>query len=328
MNKREVVQNLVSLQADEAKDVGEAYAPANIALIKYWGKRDIELNLPVTGSLSISMGDKGTHASICFAAKDSLSINGEAVDPADKKARRLFAYLDLFRPEGHHFEVVSKSTIPIGAGLASSASGFASMVKALDQLFAWKASAQTLSILARMGSGSASRSLYKGFVEWHQGSREDGMDSFAEPLDVRWPDFCVGIVELASGPKVIGSTEAMNRTVRESTLYQSWPDTVATDLLALKDGLATKNFQALGAVAEANAMAMHATMMGCKPAVCYWLPESVIAMKKVWALRESGVPLYFTMDAGPNLKLLFERGTESAVQAAFPEVDIICPFKG
>ncbi|NCA81885.1 MAG: diphosphomevalonate decarboxylase [Opitutae bacterium] len=306
-----------------------AYAPANIALVKYWGKRDEALNLPVTGSLSISLGPLGSQVELARAkgAADGVWLNGKPLPAASPFAKRASAYLDLLRPaEDFFFDLKARNTVPTAAGFASSASGFAALAKAVDGLFGWGLSTRELSILARLGSGSAARSLEDGFVEWHAGTAADGMDSFAERFGAEWPELRVGAVVLCAAEKPIGSREGMRRSVETCEFYREWPGRVAKDLAALKAAIARQDFAALGAVAEANALAMHALMAATRPPIVYALPETVGAMRKIWAAREAGLSLWFTMDAGPNVKLLFEAKDESNVCALFPGVEVVAPF--
>ncbi len=302
------------------------FAPANIALCKYWGKRDTTLNLPMTSSLSISL-PRGCHLtlSISETEKDCFYLNGQWLAPETNFARRLSDYLDLFFPE-FVFHAEIQSDIPVGAGLASSACGFASVVLALDALFAWQLSRRELSLLARLGSGSASRSLWSGFVEWHVGERADGLDSYAEPLDTDWSDLCVGILLMSKAEKPVSSREAMARTVKTSALYPLWPEKVAQDLVAIKKAIKNKDIAQLGATAESNALTMHALMLSAVPAVCYFLPETIQMMHQLWALRATGLPVYFTQDAGPSLKLLFLADVADRVRMHFPTVEVLQPF--
>ncbi|MCC7300566.1 MAG: diphosphomevalonate decarboxylase, partial [Verrucomicrobia bacterium] len=196
MTRQQFVNVLLKQTAGKPVARGEAFAPANIALCKYWGKRDAELNLPVNSSLSISLGKLGTHTAVKFSkSADKVFLNGKPA-PADFAAR-ISKFLNLFRAEGQFFEVRTKNNIPTAAGLASSASGFAALVKALDQLFGWGFNPRELSMLARLGSGSASRSLYDGFAVWHAGVRADGMDSCSEPLSSDWKNLRIGILEVS-----------------------------------------------------------------------------------------------------------------------------------
>jgi diphosphomevalonate decarboxylase len=326
---RQIVQRILAGRGRSTGNSAATYAPANIALVKYWGKRDESLNLPVTDSLSISLGPLGSHVELAPAAggSDQIALNGLRLSADTAFARRASAYLDLFRPAADfRFELKARNTVPTAAGFASSASGFAALAKAADGLFGWGLATRELSILARLGSGSAARSLEDGFVEWRAGVASDGMDSFAERLAAEWGELRVGAVVLCADEKPIGSRAGMRRSVETCEFYREWPDRVAKDLVALKAAIAEKNFAALGEVAEANALAMHALMMATRPPIVYALPETMAAMRKIWTARQAGLPLWFTMDAGPNVKLLFEAKDEPAVRALFPGVEVVAPF--
>ncbi len=326
---RQIVERILVGRKGEAKTRATVYAPANIALVKYWGKRNESLNLPVTGSLSISLGPLGSHVELsrsCGSA-DIIWLNGKKLEADRSFAKRASAYLDLFRPsDDFFFELKARNTVPTAAGFASSASGFAALAKAVDQFFGYGLSVRELSILARLGSGSAARSLENGFVEWCSGTDPDGMDSFAERLDAQWLELRVGALVLCEHEKPIGSREGMRRSVETCEFYREWPGRVATDLATLKVAIAEKKMAALGEIAEGNALAMHALMMATRPPIVYALPETVTAMRNIWAARAEGLPLWFTMDAGPNVKLLFDAKDESRVRERFPSVEVVAPF--
>ena len=325
MNRQSFVNGLLKRAKGLPAARGTAFAPVNIALCKYWGKRDPELNLPVNSSLSVSLGELGTHTEVKFSKTvDRIELNGK---PASREfSERLSQYLDLFRGDGQFFDVRTKNNIPTAAGLASSASGFAALIKALNQLMGWDFNPRELSMLARLGSGSAARSLYDGFVVWHAGARADGMDSYAEPISAEWKNLRIGILEVSRARKKTGSTEGMNRTVETSELYESWPAQAQCDFDELRTAIAAQDFALLGKTAENNALAMHATMLAAWPPLCYWKPQSLTLMQKVWQAREDGLELYFTMDAGSNLKLLFLKENQAAVKELFPTVQIVTPF--
>ena len=303
----------------------QAFAPTNIALCKYWGKRNSELNLPVTSSLSISLGNKGAKMKFTVSDQFAITLNGKIVELSSGFATRLLQFLQLFQIQ-QHFNIRIETNIPIAAGLASSACGFAACVQALNKLFAWKLTDTELSILARLGSGSASRSCWQGFVEWYAGKQEDGMDSYAEPIEMTWPELRIGILLFSEAQKNISSREAMQRTVETSALYATWPQKVAADLIAVKRAIISRNFNLLGKTAESNAIAMHETMLHAWPPVNYFLPSTKMAMQHIWDLRAQGLPLYFTQDAGPNLKLLFLEKDSTIIQQNFPTIEIIQPF--
>jgi diphosphomevalonate decarboxylase len=326
ITRQAAVSKLLDGKPDSPGDAGSAYAPANIALCKYWGKRDSELNLPNTSSLSISLGELGTRTRLSPHSSDRVVLNGEPVPDNHPFSVRLFAFLNLVRRAEDTFLIETENGIPTAAGLASSASGFAALVMALDHLYGWGLKSAEKSILARMGSGSACRSIHQGFVLWERGESDDGMDSYARPLPAIWPDLRVGLLVLQSGKKPVSSTEGMNRTVATSILYESWPKQVEEDLSVLRSAVKTHDFTKLGEVAEGNALAMHATMFAARPPVIYWTPETVQTIQRVLELRRNGVEVYLTMDAGPNVKLLFMDQDEVALKAEFPEMTVCKPF--
>jgi len=328
--RQQVVKRILGDRPAAPAGEAEAFAPANIALCKYWGKRDEALNLPVTSSLSISLGTLGSRCRLSACpGRDRVVLNGEALAKEHPFVRRVVDFLDLFRKEdGQGYRLEAHNTIPTAAGFASSASGFASLVLALDRLHGWALPRRALSILARLGSGSACRSLWPGLVEWHAGSATDGMDSFAEPIAGDWDELRVGLLILDAGKKPLASRPAMKRTVETSACYAAWPAKVEHDIASLKTAIATQDFDLLGTTAESNALTMHATMIAARPPVLYWKPESIAAMGRVWQARDGGVPVYFTMDAGPNIKLLFTAGSQASVREQFPSVQVVAPMEG
>lgn len=326
LTKRDVIARYLPEQI-VVQDSATVFAPSNIALCKYWGKRHTELNLPVNGSLSVSLGDLGTTTTLTRAASDSLTLNGQALANDEVFVRKVFAFIDLFRgTQDINIAVDTVNSIPTSAGLASSASGFAALTLALNDFFRLDLPLPVLSAFARMGSGSAARSLYHGFVEWHKGEQADGMDSFAEPISTIWQDFRLGLVKISTAEKKINSRDGMNRTVETAQLYQAWPKQAEHDLQKIRHAIAERDFISLGETAEHNALSMHATMIATWPPVLYWQSQSVTTMQTVWALRAQGLPVYFTMDAGPNVKLLFEEENSQAVREAFADITVIAPF--
>ncbi len=326
--QHQFVKNILAGVENNLKDCGSAFAPSNIALSKYWGKRDVALNLPINSSLSISLGELGTRTEIRPSEMNAVYLNGTPVALDDSFAARTLDFLGLFLPELgiNGFEVRTENTIPTAAGLASSASGFAALVMALDDLAGWELDKKRLSMLARLGSGSASRSVYDGFVQWYMGCESDGTDSFAEKIDAVWPEFRIGILELSDAKKPVGSRDGMNRTVETSELYKSWPDQAAADLVTIHAAIDEQDFSTLGKTAERNALSMHATMMSAWPPLIYLQPETIEQIHKVQRVRSKGLEVFLTIDAGPNIKLLFLQDNEAAVCAAFPGLQTIKPF--
>ena len=328
LTKADVVARFLPTQINP-QGTAEAFAPSNIALCKYWGKRASELNLPINSSLSISLAHLGTRTQISLSedGSDHVILNGQEISLDQSFAAKVINFVNLFRrSQVIPLVIQTSNNIPTAAGLASSASGFAALILALNQFFNLGLAPEVLSAFARMGSGSASRSIFTGFVEWEMGCREDGMDSFATPLPVSWPDLRVGLVKVSTAQKSVDSRSGMKRTIETASLYQSWPAQAARDIQTLHQALEADDFTLLGSTAEHNAMSMHATMIASWPPLVYWQPESLAAMQKVWALRQSGIEVYFTMDAGPNLKLLFEAKNQALLELEFPELEVVAPF--
>lgn len=305
-----------------------AVAHANIALVKYWGKRDSALMLPATSSVSLTLDAFFTTTTVTLlpeGAPDEAELDGaELTGPARTK---VVSFLDLVRSQvpseaaGRGARVVSRNDVPTGAGLASSASAFAALAGAAASAYGLDLDRRGLSRLARRGSGSASRSVFGGFVRWNAGDLDDPRrgdeTSFAEPVPAA-PDLDVAmaVVVLNSGPKMIGSREAMARTVATSPYFPAWVEHTERDVAAATAAIATGDLPALGEIAEASAMRMHATMLAAFPAVRYLAPASLEVLDAVAALRGDGVGAWATMDAGPNVKVLCAAGDLPQVLAA------------
>ncbi len=330
MTKQDVVDILLAKRVPQMRPRGEAFAPSNIALCKYWGKRDEELNLPTNPSLSVSLGNLGSHTVVAplEGHRDVVVLNNREIAPDSPFALRVSAYLDLVRPDAHFsFLVETANTVPTGAGVASSASGFAALAKALNALFGWGLSRRELSVLARLGSGSACRSFGTGFVEWTMGRRRDGLDSYGRVLRERWPGLRLGLVRISQQAKAVGSRAGMKRTVETSALYEVWPRKARRDVREMKEAIRTRDFAMLGRIAENNALAMHGTMLAAWPPLLYFSEGTLAVLRNVWELRAEGIPVFCTLDAGPNPILLFETGLEKVLREAFPELEVVAPFE-
>jgi diphosphomevalonate decarboxylase len=295
-------------------------ARSNIALVKYWGKADPALNLPAVGSISITLDDLWTDTAIRFDAAlehDELVLNGEA---RGDQLERVTACLDLIRAKAAialKARVESRNNFPTAAGLASSASGFAALVGAASAALGVDWSERELSILARRGSGSAARSIFGGYVEMHKGDAADGSDSFAEPLAPaeHWP-LAVLVAVTSSGEKAVGSGPGMSLSAASSPYYKDWVDSHPPDLDAARRAIATKDFEALATVSESSCLKMHAAAMSTVPPLLYWNGATVDCLNEVRALRRRGVPVFFTIDAGPQVKAVCLPEARTAVHAA------------
>lgn len=292
-----------------------AVAHPNIALVKYWGKRDLGLNLPAVGSVSLTLDGFHTRTLVDWGTeRDVVEFNGERSD--GDEARKILAALDRLAPGRPPCRVATRNDFPTGAGLASSASGFAALVVAANAAGGLGLDDRTLSIHARQGSGSACRSLWGGFVAWERGVAADGTDSHGVPLLAAdaW-DVAMVVAVVSTAKKAVGSTEGMERSRRTSPLYATWVDQAEADVTEAKDAIAARDLPRLGRVMEASTYKMHATMMTSDPPLLYWQPDSVACLHAVWALREQeGVGAWTTMDAGPQVKILCR--TEDAGRVA------------
>ncbi len=329
MKKNDIVKLLLPKKKPHLTSPTTAFAPSNIALIKYWGKRDAELNLPFNSSLSLSLGDKGATTTISVHHGDSdLIVINNAIMPTDSAfASRTSSFLDLFRtPEVKYFHIDSHVNIPIAAGLASSACGYAALVKALNQFFNWELDNKALSILARLGSGSASRSIEHGFVEWHAGVKADGLDSYSEALPEEWPEICLALLMISTEEKEMSSRFAMQHTVATSPYYKSWITTATKDLPELKKAIAQYDFFRLGEISESNSEAMHATMLAAAPPINFSQPETYENKILIQKLRRQGLEIFFSQDAGPNLMLIFLEKDLVTVKENIKGLEIIKPF--
>ena len=301
-----------------------ALAGTNIALVKYWGKRDVALNLPATGSLSLTLDRLGTRTTVAFddGERDRLLLDGAPA--SDAATARVSAFLDRVRARAEIARralVTSENSVPTAAGLASSASGFAALALAATRAAGLTLSPSELSALARVGSGSAARSIFGGFVEMARGERPDGSDAVAHaiPEGDGW-DVRLVVAITASGPKAIGSTAAMTHTARTSPFYGAWIQRVPADLAAARDAIAARHLPSLGAVAERSALRMHAAALAADPAIIYWNPATLAAIDCVHALRAGGMAVFFTIDAGPHVKALCRPADADAVSAALRAV--------
>ncbi|MCI5144079.1 MAG: diphosphomevalonate decarboxylase, partial [Candidatus Electrothrix sp. AR3] len=242
--------------------VCSARAPVNIALVKYWGKRNVDLNLPFNDSLSIGLKNKFSETEIgpSEKAEHQIFLKEEGTDTFEAAephfVNRITSFVDALIPEGHRLKIKTANYVPTAAGLASSASGFAALVKALACYYDWQLTLNDLSAFARIGSGSACRSLWNGFVHWTRGKQKDGSDSIGSPIEVNvgdWQHLSIGLL-IISREKIISSTEGMIKTVKESPLYPSWPDLANHDVIEMKKNILACDFTKMGELSEYNAL--------------------------------------------------------------------------
>ncbi|MEI5994670.1 diphosphomevalonate decarboxylase [Candidatus Enterococcus mansonii] len=296
---------------------GKARAYTNIALIKYWGKKDEQLILPMNSSLSLTLDAFYTETSVYFGealTEDTFFLDGKKQDL--KQTAKISKFLDLVRQQQNislFAKVESQNFVPTAAGLASSASGLAALAGACSVALNLHLSKTELSRLARRGSGSACRSIFGGFSEWQKG--DSNQNSFAQQIPSnKWEDeLAMVFVLVDDGVKDISSRDGMRRTVETSSFYSGWLETIDTDLETAKQAILEKDFIRLGEVTEANGLRMHGTTLAAVPPFTYWSPESLNVMQLVRTARQQGLPCYFTMDAGPNVKILVEKKNVTAL---------------
>ncbi|GAP00174.1 diphosphomevalonate decarboxylase [Fructobacillus ficulneus] len=277
-----------------------ARAHTNIALMKYWGKKDAALNLPTTSSLSLTLKEFYTDTMVTEGREDTLLINNLMQDPT-----RVHKFLDFLRAEKGDFPpltVVSKNVVPTSAGLASSASSFAALTAAVAHYNDWDLSLEELSRLARRGSGSATRSFFPGFAVWHEG--HDDQSSFAESLPESTMPIALVVCEVAKTTKKVSSSDGMQRAMT-SPDYEAWVAKSHEQFDVMQAALAANDLETVGAIAEENALAMHALNMSATDRrFTYFSQMTIDIIAFVKELRKQGFLAYATIDAGPNVKII------------------------
>ncbi len=297
-----------------------ATAHPNVALIKYWGKRAGSGNLPAVDSLSITLGALQTRSRVCFDqafVRDQLTINGSEVEA---EQGRLAACLDALRQLAgttQYASIDSHNDFPTAAGLASSASGYAALVVAAAAALGLDPRDTRLASIARIGSGSAPRSLFGGFSLL----RNRGDDTHCEPLlnASEWP-LQVVVAVTTEKAKPITSRHGMRQSRLTSPYYQAWLDSHAADLKQATDAVLARDFSALAEVSEHSCLKMHAVMMTTRPPLMYWSPATLACIELIQSLRRDGLAVFFTVDAGPQVKAVCLPECVETVKTTLAEV--------
>ena len=290
-----------------------ATAHPNIALVKYWGKRDETQVLPHQSSLSVTLAPLSILARVEFGhPKNEVEINGVvAVGSERDRVIHLVERSKLWcsppvRSQLGGARVATRGDFPKSAGLASSAAAFAALAVALREALKLPRDTREESILARLGSGSACRSIQGGFCLWDRGQREDGNDSFSRqlfPAD-HWPDLRLVVAVLSRQEKDVGSRDGMRHTVHSSPYYPAWVKDAEAEIPRAIEHIKSRNLEALGELAERNAWRMHATAFAADPPLSYLLPSTLGVILRLREERKRGKPFWFTLDAGPNPVIL------------------------
>lgn len=285
-----------------------ACAHPNIAFIKYWGNRDETLRLPANGSISMNLDGLETRTSVTFSETqpdDSLNLNDQPVSGAG--LNRVSAFLDIVREMAGiqmRAEVLSENNFPLGAGIASSAAAFAALALAASRAAGLNLDEASLSRLARRGSGSACRSIPAGFVEWQVG--RDEADSYA--VSIAPPGHwnlvdCIAVV--SSEQKSTGSTEG-HAQAGSSPLQAARVADAPRRLEICRKAILERDFAALTEIVELDSDMMHAVMMTSRPPLFYWKATTLTVMQAVREARVKGLPVCYTIDAGPNVHVITE----------------------
>lgn len=325
---------------------GSTFAPVNIAVIKYWGKRDTKLNLPTNASLSVTLSqdDLRTHTTASCSSdytKESLTLNDADQDISGARTQACLAELRKLRSDleasdsslpklsSMHLKIVSKNNFPTAAGLASSAAGFAALVVAIARLYSLDTvmSASDLSRIARQGSGSACRSVLGGYVGWHKGEQEDGSDSVAYEVAPasHWPEMRAVILVASDKKKDVSSTAGMQQTVASSTLFQHRiADVVPKRMKAMEKAIHNRDFEAFATLTTKDSNNFHACCMDTQPPIFYMNDTSKAAVRICEAINaaqedEKSICAY-TFDAGPNAVVYYLAEHENQVAGTFKSI--------
>ncbi len=290
-------------------------AGPSLALIKYWGKTVSGDNLPATPSLAVTLGGVYTETRVSLADRDSVEVDGRRQDPA-----RFSSFFDNLRRSlkvDSSFSARSVNSFPTSSGLASSSSGFAALAGACARASGRDCSPADLSALARMGSASAARAVFAGFVHFPAGAHR------ARPLfgADHWPDLRIVMAITQRSRKGISSREAMEATRATSPYYFSWLKESAVLLPEALRGVEERDLERLGMAARRSYSLMHAALLGATPPILYWIPATVALIRMCDRLRRNGVGAWETIDAGPQVKILCLEPHAEAVMDHIHEID-------
>lgn len=282
-----------------------AIASSNIAFTKYWGKKDESLRIPQNGSISMNLSNLLTTTTVEFLnkyQKDEVVINNVHLGGGNS---RVIQHLDRIRKLANiqkKAKVVSQNNFPTGTGLSSSASGFAALSLAASSAAGLKLSEKELSILARLGSGSACRSIPSGFVEWIDGDSNE--TSYAAQIFPENYWHIADVIVVVSNKKKDVPTSIGQKTAQSSPFMNIRLSRMKEKNEKIKELIKQKNFQKFGQLIEAEALELHAIMLTQTPPLIYWLPESIVVMKEVQEWRKNGLPAYFTINTGQNVHII------------------------
>ena len=290
-----------------------AEAHPNIALVKYWGKDNEDMNVPSSPSMSITLDRLVARTSIQLGSA-GFYLNGELqTDPKVEYWKRLV----VKQFELSDFSIQTTTNFAVGSGLASSAAGFAALITAIDAAFGLKLSESELSAWARRGSGSAARSIPGGFATLEN---VNGSWTARQLHPPEYWNLEVAIAVTSRHRKRIGSTKGMTRCKATSAFFAPWIESVQGDFEEAGESLQARDFVRLGNIAQSNCLRMHAVMLAARPPLLYWNPATVAVLNSLEQLQEAGVPVFYTMDAGPQVKAVCAQGLGAFVSERLRKV--------
>ena len=310
-------------------------APANIAFIKYWGAQNLEKAIPLHPSISMTLSQCLSHTTVEYFPEPGeneiylAQDDGSLVDAPANFRQRIEAHLQRLRQAADkpgHFKVATRNSFPSAAGLASSASGFAALTVATTRAMGFEHDPQHLSILARRsGSGSASRSVMGGYVEWpapHSDPQQDD-SCFASNLAPQdhW-DLADVIALVETGSKDVSSLDGHLRAT-SSPHFEARLRELPRRLEIVRKAIAERDFPALATIIEEDSIELHLIAMSSKPPIFYWKPGTLAVLEAVRTMRRAGALVCATMDAGANVHIICPRGVAPGVEAVLQQMPCV-----
>ena len=298
-------------------------ACANLALIKYWGNSDDILNLPINDSISVSLEALQTTTTIEFSENhsDTIELNGQQID--EQGLNRFKQVLDFFRKTTNFntpVKIISRNNFPTSAGIASSASGFGALAHALYEASDIDYNRTDVSSLARIGSGSASRTIISGFAHWQKGNSHE--NSFASQI-LAPNDMKILIIITSKVPKSISSKSAMLKSKTSSPFFKQRGDIANSHIPELKDAIINWNFEKVGNITQKEANNLHAVINTTDLGIYYWNETTINIIHKIKDLQDRGHQVYYTIDAGPQVKILLNKDEIELVTSELKSVNEI-----
>jgi diphosphomevalonate decarboxylase len=278
-----------------------AFAPVNVALIKYWGKTDEARRLPANSSLSVNLTNLGTVTKVLWDKNLKADVADSLIVEHLNRIRKL-AKIDW------KAKVQTENNFPVGVGLSSSASGFAALTLAATAALGLKLPLDDLSRLARLGSGSACRSIPGGWVEWLPGTDQT---SYAKTIfPANWWDLRILAVILSRQKKPV-SSRAGQKLAHTSPFYKARIKSIPGKIKALKQAIRQKNFSRLGEIMEEDCLNMHQVMQTQTSPLNYLLPKTLMVMRSIRQWRKKGLESYFTVNTGQNVLVFCQPENEA-----------------